>query len=239
MDQIKATQRKMSQQDMTSAPPPPPEHYEANTLEQFSNASSPLPLELSTSPLLPHGTVESGPSPRGANNLSATPGAPTPSSANMTLSLDGYLEPTRVSLSTPYIPLPQPITSPSDESFPVFSPPPYSTIRERQRVSRRTSSARRGSDIGPPWLRAQMQDQLERHRPSYSTISPALSHHASLSSSGRLSSYGVSYSIFEKKPGRYRSSSAHGVIDKSPVVFRVLNRRTFKRRWTFPCTAVQ
>ncbi|RXG55450.1 hypothetical protein Avbf_17358 [Armadillidium vulgare] len=60
-----------------------------------------------------------------------------------------------------------------------------------------------------------------------------------LSSSGRLSSYGVSYSIFEKKPGCYRSSSAHGLIDKNPVVFRVLNRRTFKRRWTFPCTAVQ
>ena len=147
--------------------------FAANTSEQFSNVSSPLPLEM-TSPLpLPppagvddaHGLL----SPR-PNNLSATPGAPTPSSANMTLSLDGYLEPTRLSLTTPHFSH-QPITSPSEESFPFFSPPPYPALRDRHAPTR--ASAPAAHDIGPPWLR----DHLTYHRPSVSTTSPVMSHH--------------------------------------------------------------
>lgn len=39
-------------------------------------------------------------------------------------------------------------------------------------------SGHRDSDIGPPWMKEQIQEELERHRPSNFTISPALSHHA-------------------------------------------------------------
>jgi len=51
--------------------------------------------------------------------------APSPSSAVMTISLDAYLDPTRISYGSPadYEILPR-ISSP-DETFPVFSPPPF------------------------------------------------------------------------------------------------------------------
>lgn len=145
----------------------------ANTSEQFSNVSSPLPLEMTSPPPLPpsagvddvHGL--SSPRPLAP---SATPGAPTPSSANMTFSLDGYLEPARLSLTTPHFSH-QPITSPSEESFPFFSPPPYPAIRDRHGPTR--ASAPATHDIGPPWLR----EHMTYHRPSVSTTSPAMSHH--------------------------------------------------------------
>lgn len=115
------------------------------------------------------GAQDSSASPRPLA-LSATPGAPTPSSANMTLSLDGYLEPARLSLTTPHFSH-QPITSPSEDSFPYFSPPPYPALRDRHAPMR--ASAPAAHDIGPPWLR----DHLAYHRPSVSTTSPAMSHH--------------------------------------------------------------
>ena len=87
----------------------------------------------------------------------------------MTLSLEGYLEPSRMSLITPYLPLHQPITSPSEDSFPVFSPPPYSALRERGTIMKSTN----GHDIGPPWLR----DRMAMHRPSLASLSPCVSHH--------------------------------------------------------------
>lgn len=51
--------------------------------------------------------------------------APSPSSAVMTVSLDAYLDPTKISYGSPadYEILPR-ISSP-DETFPVFSPPPF------------------------------------------------------------------------------------------------------------------
>ncbi|KAK7084129.1 hypothetical protein SK128_022455 [Halocaridina rubra] len=88
----------------------------------------------------------------------------------MTLSLDGYLEPTRLSLTTPHFSH-QPITSPSEESFPFFSPPPYPALRDRHAPTR--ASAPTAHDIGPPWLR----EHLTYHRPSVSTTSPVMSHH--------------------------------------------------------------
>lgn len=55
--------------------------------------------------------------------------APSPSSAVMTISLDAYLDPQKISFSSPndYDLLPR-ISSP-DETFPeVFSPPPFDVI---------------------------------------------------------------------------------------------------------------
>lgn len=144
----------------------------ANTSEQFSNASSPLPTELNSPPHHGRGSMAGDASPRGGHYLSATPVAPTPSSANMTLSLDGYMEPTRLSITTPYLPLMQPITSPSDDSFPVFSPPPYpGAPRDRTITTGRSSQI--PHDIGPPWLR-----DAHLRRFSAPSISPSMSHHA-------------------------------------------------------------
>ncbi|XP_069958541.1 piezo-type mechanosensitive ion channel component isoform X4 [Cherax quadricarinatus] len=174
MERIKASQQLVNCQQ----PREPASHYEANTSEQFSNVSSPLPLEMTSSPPLPPSAgvddVHGLSSPRPLA-LSATPGAPTPSSANMTFSLDGYLEPARLSLTTPHFSH-QPITSPSEESFPFFSPPPYPALRDRHAPTRVSVPA--AHDIGPPWLR----EHLTYHRPSVSTTSPAMSHHTSIRS---------------------------------------------------------
>ncbi|KAK3878310.1 hypothetical protein Pcinc_017051 [Petrolisthes cinctipes] len=173
MERIKASQQLVQNQQIRE----PTSHYEANnTSEQFSNVSSPLPMEMTSPPPLPpppagvddaHGLS----SPRPLPALSATPGAPTPSSANLTFSLDGYLEPTRLSLTTPHFSH-LPITSPSEESFPFFSPPPYPALRDRHAPTR-ASAPSTTHDIGPPWLR----DHMAYHRPSVSTTSPAMSHH--------------------------------------------------------------
>ncbi|KAG7166218.1 Piezo-type mechanosensitive ion channel component-like [Homarus americanus] len=169
MERIKASQQLVQSQQCRE----PASHYEANTSEQFSNVSSPLPLEMTSPPPLPPSAgvddVHGLSSPRPLA-LSATPGAPTPSSANLTFSLDGYLEPARLSLTTPHFSH-QPITSPSEESFPFFSPPPYPALRDRHAPTRASVPATH--DIGPPWLR----EHLTYHRPSVSTTSPAMSHH--------------------------------------------------------------
>nr|CAD7432632.1 unnamed protein product [Timema monikensis] len=75
--------------------------------------------------------------------------APTPSSALMTVSLDGYLEPHRLSFgSPPNSELLPRAPSPPDDSFPVFSPPPYGAVMGHGAGAAR----RRSSGIGPPWL---------------------------------------------------------------------------------------
>lgn len=57
--------------------------------------------------------------------------APSPSSAIMTVSLDAYLDPQRISYGSPvdYDLVPR-ISSP-DDTFPVFSPPPFDVKKER------------------------------------------------------------------------------------------------------------
>lgn len=62
---------------------------------------------------------------RGGSFMGTTTQAPSPSSAVMTVSLDAYLDPTRISYGSPadYEMLPR-ISSP-DDTFPVFSPPPF------------------------------------------------------------------------------------------------------------------
>lgn len=61
---------------------------------------------------------------RGGSVIGTTQ-APSPSSAVMTVSLDAYLDPHRISYGSPgdYEMLPR-ISSP-DDTFPVFSPPPF------------------------------------------------------------------------------------------------------------------
>ncbi|EFN75267.1 Protein FAM38B, partial [Harpegnathos saltator] len=59
--------------------------------------------------------------PRAASLLQA----PTPNSAVMTVSLEGYLEPTRISFGSPPSSELNPRGPSPDETFPVFSPPPY------------------------------------------------------------------------------------------------------------------
>ncbi|KYM80686.1 Protein PIEZO1 [Atta colombica] len=59
--------------------------------------------------------------PRAASLLQA----PTPNSAIMTVSLEGYLEPTRISFGSPPSSELNPRGPSPDETFPVFSPPPY------------------------------------------------------------------------------------------------------------------
>lgn len=108
--------------------------------------------------------------PRGAGSLLQ---APTPSSAIMTVSLDGYLEPQRMSFSSPPTSELIPRAPSLDvDSFPVFSPPPYGAV-----VGHGTTGSslggrhQRQSSIGPPWMHP-----LATPRPSVSLSSPR-SHH--------------------------------------------------------------
>lgn len=54
--------------------------------------------------------------------------APSPNSAILTVSLDGYLEPTRISFGSPPNSELNPRGVSPDETFPVFSPPPYDAL---------------------------------------------------------------------------------------------------------------
>lgn len=103
-----------------------------------------------------------------ANSLVQTQ-APTPCSALMTVSLDAYLEPQRISFSSPPNSELIPRAPSLDESFPVFSPPPYeSAVTHRPMHHRQTS-------IGPPWMHGSFITPRQSII-SYSSRSP-LSHH--------------------------------------------------------------
>lgn len=73
--------------------------------------------------------------------------APSPYSAIMTVSLEGYLEPQRISFSSPPNSELNPRPPSPDESFPVFSPPPYESA-----VGSQPPTHHRQSSIGPPWM---------------------------------------------------------------------------------------
>lgn len=102
--------------------------------------------------------------------------APSPYSAIMTVSLEGYLEPQRMSFSSPPNSELNPRPPSPDDSFPVFSPPPYDAAPPyAEAISEPTTVIQRHTSIGPPW----MQDQFVTPRQSvisYSSRSP-LSHH--------------------------------------------------------------
>lgn len=90
-----------------SAPPSPE--------RAASPRPQPLPLPL---PALPPPSSQGGP--------------PSPSSALMTVSLDAYLEPRRISFESPPDSQFLPRAQSPEESYPVFSPPP---IRRRHTVA--------------------------------------------------------------------------------------------------------
>lgn len=94
--------------------------------------------------------------------------APTPCSALMTVSLDAYLDPQRMSFSSPPNSELLPRAPSLDESFPVFSPPPYEAVGPQRPLPHRQAS------IGPPWMMGQLVTPQQSI--SYSSKSP-LSHH--------------------------------------------------------------
>lgn len=102
---------------------------------------------------------------------------PSPFSAIMTVSLEGYLDPQRISFSSPPNSELNPRPPSPDDSFPVFSPPPYEAAPAYTRAISEAPSmpVQRQTSIGPPW----MQGSLITPRQSiisYSSRSP-LSHH--------------------------------------------------------------
>jgi hypothetical protein len=124
--------------------------------------------------------------------------APTPTSAAYTISLDGYLDPARMSIGSPphsdTMNARNDFPSDEEESFPVFSPPPYEEAVFRRRHRRSLSSGnpirrrsgsfrRRRSSLIPPPIPIsnavtpttphQWHDE-QRHSLS---LSPAQSHH--------------------------------------------------------------
>lgn len=112
--------------------------------------------------------------------------ASSPYSAVMTVSLEGYLEPQRISFSSPPNSELNPRPPSPDDSFPVFSPPPYESAPSYTDVVSEQptgSTVRRRSSLGSSW----MQGALVTPRQSivsYSSRS-ALSHHT-CNSNGRF-----------------------------------------------------
>lgn len=99
--------------------------------------------------------------------ISPTTAIPTPSSAAYTFSLEGYMEP-KLSSGTPRMSSRSqlPIGSPDEDSFPVFSPPPYPALQG--------SYTPRSSLVGQTNV---LPHRSYVHRPSISVSSPAPSHH--------------------------------------------------------------
>jgi hypothetical protein len=116
--------------------------------------------------------------------------APTPTSGAYTISLDGYMDPGRMSIgSPPHSDSHRIILSDEEESFPVFSPPPYEEAVFRRRTHRRSLSSgnhpfnrrsyprrRRSSAVIPPPVPKVPPWSADDRRNS-SSLSPALSHH--------------------------------------------------------------
>ncbi|RZC37773.1 piezo-type mechanosensitive ion channel component 2 [Asbolus verrucosus] len=115
--------------------------------------------------------------------------APSPYSAVMTVSLEGYLEPQRMSFSSPPNSELNPRPPSPDDSFPVFSPPPYDAAPPyAEAVSEPPAAVQRQTSIGPPWMQGSFVTPRQSVI-SYSSRSP-LSHHE--------------YTIFKGRPKRRR-----------------------------------
>lgn len=128
--------------------------------------------------------------PRAASLLQA----PTPNSAVMTVSLEGYLEPTRISFGSPPSSELNPRGPSPDETFPVFSPPPYDRGHPIDRSLTSSVRHRRQSSfpIGPSWMNG-------LHTPRQSIISTTSrsprSHHTCNHSSATTSSSPVCHVV--------------------------------------------
>lgn len=112
--------------------------------------------------------------------------APSPNSAIMTVSLEGYLEPTRISFGSPPSSELNPRGPSPDETFPVFSPPPYDQPPPDQ-PNPSIKHRRQSSLIGPPWIlntvrtpRASIVSSTSRSARSHHTCKTASPNKSSL-----------------------------------------------------------
>jgi len=125
--------------------------------------------------------------PQRLSQLLTANNAPTPTSGAYTISLDGYMESGRMSIgSPPHSDSHRIILSDEEESFPVFSPPPYEEAVFRRKghrrslssgnhpFSRRSFARRRRAIIPPPIPKVPPWQEERRHS---ACLSPSLSHH--------------------------------------------------------------
>lgn len=95
--------------------------------------------------------------PRAASLLQA----PTPNSAVMTVSLEGYLEPTRISFGSPPSSELNPRGPSPDETFPVFSPPPYGRGPADRSLTSSIRHRRQSSlPIRPTWMNSDPRQSI-------------------------------------------------------------------------------
>lgn len=96
--------------------------------------------------------------PRAASLLQA----PTPNSAVMTVSLEGYLEPTRISFGSPPSSELNPRGPSPDETFPVFSPPPYNrgTSVDRSLTSNMRHRRQSSLPVGSTWMNSDPRQSI-------------------------------------------------------------------------------
>nr|XP_018904345.1 PREDICTED: piezo-type mechanosensitive ion channel component isoform X2 [Bemisia tabaci] len=166
MDRIKASQKRIQGPNYKE----PATHYLGN--QGAIEAQAPLAHDSSpeissaTSPQGFYTPVEEG--TPAATRPNSYLQAPTPTSAIMTVSLDHYLDPQRISFGSPPNSEFHPRRTSFDDSLSVFSPPPSgATISHHRRQS--------SLGVGPPWL----QNHLARSpRCSFSVSS----HHTSIRS---------------------------------------------------------
>ncbi|KAI4464688.1 hypothetical protein MML48_3g00017133 [Holotrichia oblita] len=180
MDRIKATQQKM-QGPFTSTN----NHYvDQPPLARSSSVSSCASATSQQTPEAGYHTPidedEPAPLTPAAGSL-IQPQAPSPFSAIMTVSLEGYLEPQRMSFSSPPNSELNPRPPSPDDSYPVFSPPPYDAAPPYAEVVNIPQVApQRQHSIGPPWMNGALITPRQSII-SYSSRSP-LSHHTSVRS---------------------------------------------------------
>nr|CAH7742356.1 unnamed protein product [Callosobruchus chinensis] len=194
MDRIKANQQKIQASSERGAPPLAHSTSTASCSTASPGAGYHTPVEEDEE----EGDV---PPPTASSQITSSVGGqqapPSPYSAVMTVSLEGYLEPQRLSFSSPPNSELNPRPASPDDSFPVFSPPPYNhapsdilvppTASGRAAanpappysaigVASTTASDRRRDIIGPPWMPQNTYQTPRQSVISYSSRSP-LSHH--------------------------------------------------------------
>lgn len=133
--------------------------------------------------------------------------APTPNSAVMTVSLEGYLEPTRISFGSPPSSELNPRGPSPDETFPVFSPPPYDRGPPDRSVNSSIRHRRQSSFIGPPWMNGL---QTPRQSIVSTTSRSPRSHHTCNDTTGTRSSSSICYDVLYI---RFRDSTSRSSIE--------------------------
>nr|CAI5853648.1 unnamed protein product [Callosobruchus analis] len=195
MDRIKANQQKIQASSERAAPP----LAHSTSTASCSTAS---PAAGYHTPVEEDEEEGDAPPPTASSLITSSVGGqqapPSPYSAVMTVSLEGYLEPQRLSFSSPPNSELNPRPASPDDSFPVFSPPPYNHAPSdilvppaasggrtaanpappysAMGVASTTTTDRRRDIIGPPWMPPNTYQTPRQSVISYSSRSP-LSHH--------------------------------------------------------------